>query len=65
MACFLCNSGQDVQLRVYSWHYRPRPKYKEPDQWTTLEINLCSSCDPGPTTVLIGRDWWDAVDGLG
>ncbi len=69
--CFGCKSKQNIAVREFRWHYRPREKYRLPprnevNEWKVLKVNLCDTCYVNTQEVdyLIGWDWWDAIDGL-
>ncbi len=72
--CQACQRARGC-CRAIAWHYRPRPKYREPDSWEVLRVDLCRRCAAGKELApglhsseaefcLRGSDWWDAVDGL-
>lgn len=63
--CLLCGSDNNIELRSFDWEYRPRSKYNKPIEYTELDVILCEPCYVyNEGAYLIGRDWWDAVDGL-
>ena len=74
-ACTLCVAPATQTVRV-RWHCRARPKYRDRqmanplhsvDHWTWLDFGACAACAAhtvAADVVVIGWDWWDAVDGL-
>lgn len=58
--------NKDVSVRSFPWYCVPKRKYNEASYWTTLEVDLCSSCfaKTKDCKSVTGWDWWDAADHL-
>jgi hypothetical protein len=65
MKCFNCNSSNHVCTRELNYICRPKKKYNIPEYNAKFSIDLCNRCYIyNYDSYLIGRDSWDAMDGL-